>query len=295
MRFIFFFFCRFCLAKSDREGLRSKCLKDFYVLNGLSFILLVCTLTRIQRVGHLEVPAIITGTSRQKRVFDCQDDILFILDLLCMIFMRILCKFSKFLHRELLHRQQKKMDEWAAALSSDDEVELFDGFDDPENPEYPEAAEGEGPLADVEALGESSSKKRREPRSRYFTWTLNVGKTEPRIGDLIAAYVRNIRRLLTDKVFSFVSVGHEVAPTTGENHLQGYSELWDGIQWTYATWVKEMTKDFPPGLLKYTKLAEPSKQLGLSIWVRASLGSALQNITYTGKAIDEGLCYVCNC
>jgi len=180
------------------------------------------------------------------------------------------------------------MEEWFDNLSSDNEVQLFDDFEAPENVEYPEAAEGAGPLADLEEVGESSSKKRREPRSRYFTWTLNVGKVEPRIGDLIACYLKNIRRLLKDKLWSFVSVGHEVAPTTGEHHLQGYNELWDGIQWTYATWLKEMTKDFPPGLLKYTKLAEPSKELGLSIWVRSSLGSALQNITYTGKAVEEG-------
>lgn len=227
-----------------------------------------------------KVPALITGTLDEKPCFS-ENDLSFTL---------VRSPFRRFRMKPVRGAREKvhlfRMEE--VLVSSEDELQLFgeDDFEAPENPDYPEAAEGTGE--------EEPKKKHTQGRSRYFVWTLNVGKEQPRIDDLIAGYRRNIRRLLDSGDFSFVSVGHEIAPTTGEHHLQGYNEMREAppLKWTYEKWRKEMTKGFSAGLLKYTKQQDPSRSVGLSIWVRDAMGSAEQNIKYTGKAKEEGRWYL---
>jgi len=109
---------------------------------------------------------------------------------------------------------------------------------------------------------------------RYFTYTVNLGKKEDEARVLVTLHIQELRKLLDEQIVGFYSCGHEVAPTTGEHHIQGYLELGSAVSKGYRFATLHTLSCFA--------------ELKVKPWIKASRGSALQNIEYTGKASEEG-------
>lgn len=133
-----------------------------------------------------------------------------------------------------------------------------------------EAPEPEG----QEELADDRPEAKKEGKGQYFVFTLNLGKSEEEALRRVELFRNGLDRMKIKREISFVSVGHEIAPRTGEHHLQGYIEVFGGKRITFATFKKfDCWRDQK------------------SVWVAAARGSAHDNITYTGKAKDEGRYY----
>jgi len=143
-------------------------------------------------------------------------------------------------------------------------------------PKRPEAEDDAPGAADAEA---PAAKRRVDAqgrnRSQYFTFTYNFGKDVVIAAQRVVAFAALLTKSADAKEVGFYSCGHEIAPQTGEHHIQGYLETPKGVRWTFAQFHKAFSL---PGVE-----APP--------WVKASRGSAEQNITYTGKAVEEGRWY----
>jgi len=126
----------------------------------------------------------------------------------------------------------------------------------------------------AQQAGGASSKK----RGQYFTFTYNVGKDRVLALSRVEAFATLVSTLSERSEIGFISVGHEIAPQTGEHHLQGYFETPKGVRISF------------PQFQQMFKI--PS--LDTTAWVVASRGSAEQNQKYTGKAIEEGRWYHCS-
>jgi len=112
--------------------------------------------------------------------------------------------------------------------------------------------------------------KKTRVQSRFFTWTLNIGKDAKVAEARVKEFAVLCEAMVADGELGFVSVGHEIGGETGEHHLQGYLEAPGKTRWGYET-----VKKFP-------------MFLGIPLWIQASKGSAVQNKDYTGKAANEG-------
>jgi hypothetical protein len=115
---------------------------------------------------------------------------------------------------------------------------------------------------------------KKKGRSQYFTFTLNLGLDAEAAEARLATHIAGVEEAFSSEKISFYSGGHELAPTTGQHHVQGYFELRKGLQWSYAT-AKESS----------LFSGQPADR---SLWLRSSVGSALQNQVYTQKTADVG-------
>jgi len=148
---------------------------------------------------------------------------------------------------------------------------LSAGADEGSGEELPEAREA---TEEPEAKKNPSRKNKAAGRSQFFTFTLNLGKVESVALERVAKHAAVIEAGFFAKKLSFYSGGHEVAPTTGEHHVQGYLEVAKGLQWTYDTFKKFLSKT--------------NTWKGMSLWVNKSKGSALENVKYTHKPENVG-------
>jgi len=124
-------------------------------------------------------------------------------------------------------------------------------------------------------------KAKRGPRSEYFTFTVQLNMDLESSLSEIVIFRRNLDALVADEQVGFFSVGHEIAPETGRHHLQGYLETFShDVRWTFDHFKALLTKDM-------VKTDDGKDR----IWAKESRGSATQNLTYTGKAIEEGRYY----
>lgn len=111
-------------------------------------------------------------------------------------------------------------------------------------------------------------------KGQYFVFTQNLGKDEAAARTSVESFRNGLERMKIQREISFITVGHEIAPRTGEHHLQGYLEVFGGKRITFATFKKFICfKGLKP------------------VWVASARGSALQNEDYTGKAKKEGRYY----
>jgi len=110
-------------------------------------------------------------------------------------------------------------------------------------------------------------------RSRYFVFTLNLGLVEAEAVVRIDLF-RAALETMFDEEFSYVSCAHEIAPTTGQHHIQGYLELAGKRQWTLQQFLD---CDLFEG--------QPENR---SLWARPARGTAQQNAKYTQKASAQG-------
>lgn len=149
-----------------------------------------------------------------------------------------------------------------------DQVESTDGGAGGAAPSAEEAP------SQPQAEKKSLSKKKPQGRSQFFTFTLNLGKDPVLAEERVRKHHAVIEAGFLKKKVSFYSGGHEVAPTTGEHHVQGYLEVTKGLQWTYETFK--------------TFLNKGNTWKGQSLWVKASKGSALENVKYTHKPENVG-------
>lgn len=140
----------------------------------------------------------------------------------------------------------------------------------------PSAEEPPVPDAAARAVGAGAPKGSERGKSQYFTFTQHLGADEAQA----TAYCRNYDLIIKDMYkegeLGFFSGGLEKAPETGQWHIQGYMESPEGKRWTF--------KQFH-GLRCF--IGAPKTP-----WVKASRGSAEQNVDYTGKAKDEGRWYL---
>lgn len=121
---------------------------------------------------------------------------------------------------------------------------------------------------------ESEGTSRQVGRSQFFTFTLNLGLDEAEAKRRIEKHIEGIDLLFSDDKICFYSGGHELAPTTGQHHVQGYVELRKGLQWSFDTFKRSALF-----------AGQPEDK---SLWVTRSRGSALQNQSYTQKTADAG-------
>jgi len=110
-------------------------------------------------------------------------------------------------------------------------------------------------------------------RSRYFVFTLNLGLVEAEAVARIDLFRAALEEMF-DEEFSYASCAHELAPTTGQHHIQGYIELAGKRQWTLQQFLE---CDLFEG--------QPENR---SLWARPARGTAQQNAKYTQKASDQG-------
>lgn len=129
-------------------------------------------------------------------------------------------------------------------------------------------------LDEEEELAEPEKEKSFTGRGRYFTFTLNLGLDEEEALRRIELFKEGVAKCFAEKKISFISVGHEVAPSTGQHHLQGYFEAREGLKWSFETTKK---------LALFA--GQPADR---SLWIAASRGSAVQNQKYTQKDADIG-------
>jgi len=163
---------------------------------------------------------------------------------------------------------------WPMQVSSDHEEEL-----DPEE----RAARDPIGAASSKAAGSAGKKKGgRAARSEYFTFTLWLGMTDQEALHRLALFKQDLARLKEEKKIGFHACGHEVAPTTGRHHVQGYLETAShDVRWTYRTFKEELFR------LQPTQAGEE-----VACFVTSSKGSAEANKNYTQKDCDRGRWFV---